>query len=343
MGSALSPEARGPTEHPLRPCRAGVDEGRKERSRQCDALSSPTGRPALAPETWLRTVRRQVRSPSRRARLLMEQRDDNVWLRWWVGLHRDDAVWAPPGCSQHRARWLAGAGAQARTRAVLSDDHCPVAGPLMAAWAGQPSLTRQAVQAPSPPPDAHPGNPCLTHRPGGPPVQNGPGPRGPGGVSGAGAQGDSAWLGRRSPEDAGAGAGRAGGGPGPGGGEARPAAGHLGRGDKRCPACLGRSAARAAGHAAGGAAYLGSVERQCWAHHPPSGRRGASAATHGCRGKLWVAQTRGAAAEGPAAWGRPGGLAVHVCCHRVQQGADAHAGGSGMSPRAGQGATCARG
>ena len=59
MFSYLSPEERVPTEHPLRAIRVLVDGGLTELSRQFDTLSSPTGRPSIAPAKWLRALRLQ--------------------------------------------------------------------------------------------------------------------------------------------------------------------------------------------------------------------------------------------------------------------------------------------
>jgi hypothetical protein len=45
---------------------------------------------------------------------------------------------------------------------------------------------------------------------------------------------------------------------------------------------------------------------------------------------FWVAQDGRAVAEDPVSWDRPDGSDVHLCRRRVQRGADAHAGGSGL-------------
>jgi transposase len=141
-------------------------------SHQCDTRDSPTGRPSIAPEKWLRALRLQVLDTLCRERLLMEQLDDNLLLRWCVGLHMDDSVWEPTVLSQNRERWLAGEVAQAfvdqglaraRERELWSDDHCTGDGTLSEAWAGQTSFQRTAAGPPLPPPD-DPGNPRLDCR-----------------------------------------------------------------------------------------------------------------------------------------------------------------------------------
>jgi transposase len=169
MCSDLSPEERGPQEHPLRPIRAVVDGVLKELSRQFDALSSPTGRPSMAPEKLLRALLRHVLDTIRSERLRLEQLDDHLVFRGCVGLNMADAVWEPTVFRKNRERWQAGEVAQAffdhvlaqaRKREWLSDDHCTVDGTLSEAWAGQQSFQRNAAEAPAPPPD-DPGNPRI--------------------------------------------------------------------------------------------------------------------------------------------------------------------------------------
>jgi transposase len=168
----LAPEARVPKAHPLRAMRALVEGVLKERSRPFATLYSQTGRPAMAPEKVRRALLLHVRDTIRRERRLMEQLDDQRLFRWVVGLTMDDAVWESTVFSTNRERLLAGEVAQAcfdqvlaqaRERALLSDDPCTVDGTLMEAWAGQKSCKRQAAEPPSPRP-ADPGNPSLDCR-----------------------------------------------------------------------------------------------------------------------------------------------------------------------------------
>jgi transposase len=172
MFSYLSPEERVPKDHPLRTIRAWVEGVLKELSRQFDTLYSHTGRPSIAPVKWLRALLLQGLYTIRRERLLMEQLDYNLFFRWFVRLHRDDAVWEPTVFSKNRERLLAGEVAQAffdqvlaqaRKRELLSDDHFPVDGTLIAAGAGQKSFKRKEAESPLPPPD-DPGNPSIDCR-----------------------------------------------------------------------------------------------------------------------------------------------------------------------------------
>ena len=116
-----------------------VDGALKERSPPCARLSSPTGRPSIPPEQWLRALLLQGLYTVRRERLWMEQRNDHGLFRGCGGLHLDDPVWDATVFSQHRERLLAGAVApafvdhglaHARERELLSDEPCtPWMGP----------------------------------------------------------------------------------------------------------------------------------------------------------------------------------------------------------------------
>lgn len=169
MFSYISPEERVPPEHPLRTIRQMVDAVFKELALQFDQLYSHTGRPSIAPEQLLRALLLQVLYTVRSERLLMEQLDYNLLFRWFVGLNMDDAVWDASTFSKNRERLLEGdvaraffdqVLAQARERALLSDEHFTVDGTLIEAWAGQKSFKRKAAEAPTDPPD-DPGNPSV--------------------------------------------------------------------------------------------------------------------------------------------------------------------------------------
>ena len=101
----------------------------------------------------------------------MEQLDYNLLFRWFVGLNLDDPVWDVTVFTKNRERLLEGDIAQAffeqvltqaRAHALLSDEHFPVDGTLLEAWAGQKSF-KQKGEAPTPPPD-DPGNPTVDFR-----------------------------------------------------------------------------------------------------------------------------------------------------------------------------------
>ena len=58
-----------------------------------ERLYAKTGRPSIPPEKLLRALLLQALFSVRRERLLMEQLDYNLLLRWFVGLNMDDAIW----------------------------------------------------------------------------------------------------------------------------------------------------------------------------------------------------------------------------------------------------------
>ena len=138
MWSDMSPEQRVPSDHPLRPIRAMVDAILAGLSPEFATLYSPVGRPSIPPEKLWRALLLQGLYSRRSERLLMEQLDDTLLFRWFVGLTMDDAIWDPTVFTTNRERLWAGdiaqaffarVLAQARQRGVLSDEHCTVDGP----------------------------------------------------------------------------------------------------------------------------------------------------------------------------------------------------------------------
>ncbi len=152
MFSYVSPEARVPADHPLRPVRAIVDVALRGLSSSFDAMYKNFGRPSIAPEKLLRALLLQVLYSVRSERMLMEQLEYNLLFRWFVGLNMDDAVWVPTVFSKNRDRLLAGDIAQkffeqvleqARKANLTSDEHFSVDGTLIEAWASQKSFQRK--------------------------------------------------------------------------------------------------------------------------------------------------------------------------------------------------------
>ena len=168
MFSYLSPEQRVPADHPLRAVRALTDHALKTMSRRFAGLYAKTGRPSIPPEQLLRALLLQVLYTIRSERLLMEELNDNLLFRWFVGLNMDDPVWHPTTFTKNRDRLLAGdvaaaffdaVQAHARAAGLLSDEHFTVDGTQLEAWASLKSF-RCRDAAPSAPPD-DPGNPTV--------------------------------------------------------------------------------------------------------------------------------------------------------------------------------------
>jgi len=147
--SYVSCEARVPTDHPLRPIRALVDEALEVLSPEFEGLYAKVGRPSIPPEKLLRALLLQAFYSVRSERQLMEQLDYNLLFRWFVGLSMDAPVWDATVFSKNRDRVLAGEIAakfmtavlnQARLRKLLSDEHFSVDGTLIEAWASLKSF-----------------------------------------------------------------------------------------------------------------------------------------------------------------------------------------------------------
>jgi transposase len=176
MFSYLSPEARVPADHPLRPTRLMVDTVLKRLSPRFEGMYADRGRPSIAPEKLLRALLLQCLYSVRSERLLMEQLDYNLLFRWFVGLNMDEAIWDTTVFSKNRERLLEAdvaraffeeVGQLAREKGLLSDEHFTVDGTLIEAWAGQKSFKRREPAETTPPPsapDSDPGNPTVNFR-----------------------------------------------------------------------------------------------------------------------------------------------------------------------------------
>ena len=133
---------------PLRAVRALTDEALQTMSRRFASLYATTGRPLIPPEQWLRALLLQVLYTVRSERLLMEELNDNLLFRWFVGLKIDDPVWHPTTFTKNRDRLLSGdvaaaffdaVQAHARAAGLLSDEHFTVDGTQLEAWASRGS------------------------------------------------------------------------------------------------------------------------------------------------------------------------------------------------------------
>ncbi len=149
MWSYVSPEARVPADHPLRPIREMVNAVLKTLSPEFDKIYATFGRPSIPPERLLRALLLQVLYTVRSERMLMEQLNYNMLFRWFVGLNMDDSVWDVTVFTKNRERFLEGEIAekffaavldQARTTNLLSDEHFTVDGTLVEAWASHKSF-----------------------------------------------------------------------------------------------------------------------------------------------------------------------------------------------------------
>ena len=147
MFSGVTLEQRVPRAHPLREIRELADSVLHSLSGEVDTLYSTSGRPLIAPEYMLRALFLRGFHSVRSERLLVEEIDYNLLLRWFVGLGMDDAVWNHAVFSKNRDRLLNSTVAQSFFAAVneqakkfMSDDHFTVDGTLIQAWASQKSF-----------------------------------------------------------------------------------------------------------------------------------------------------------------------------------------------------------
>ena len=147
--SYISPEARVPSNHPLRRVRALVREVLSELNRSFDKLYSNEGRPSISPEQLLSALLLQVFYGIRSERQLMEQLDYNLLYRWFVGLSPDDPVWDPTSFTKNRERlqdgdiftkFMSKLLNHPQVKPLLSDEHFSVDGTLIEAWASHKSF-----------------------------------------------------------------------------------------------------------------------------------------------------------------------------------------------------------
>jgi transposase len=169
MFSYRSLGERIPSDHPLRPMRKMVDEILLEMTAKFKRLYSKVGRPSIAPEKLLRALLLKVLYSIRSERMLMEELDYNLLVRWFVGLSMDDEVWDATTFTKNWERLSKGKIAdvffervleRARQHRLLSDEHFTVDGTLIEAAAGLKSFKRKEGGNDRTPPD-DPGNPTV--------------------------------------------------------------------------------------------------------------------------------------------------------------------------------------
>lgn len=113
-------EERVPAKHPLRKIRQIVNDALATLDTDFSRLYAAEGRPSIAPEKLLRASLLQAFYAIRSERQLLEQRDYNLLLRWFVGLSVDDPVWVPTVFTKNRDRLLDADVAAKSMAAVLA-------------------------------------------------------------------------------------------------------------------------------------------------------------------------------------------------------------------------------
>ena len=157
MFSYISPEARVPKDHPLRPIQIMVDNALFDLAPLFKKMYSHTGRPSIPPEQILRALLLQIFYSIRSERMLVEQLEYNLLFRWFVGLSMDDNVWDHSVFSKNRDRLIEHDVAtqffdtirrQAERADLLSNEHFTVDGTLIEAWASMKSFRPKDDQDP---------------------------------------------------------------------------------------------------------------------------------------------------------------------------------------------------
>ncbi len=93
--SYVSIEERIPPNNPLRRIRTLADQALAELYGTFELLYASEGRPSVPPEQLLLASLLQAFYGLRSERLLLEQLDDNLLFRWFVGLSPDDPIRHP--------------------------------------------------------------------------------------------------------------------------------------------------------------------------------------------------------------------------------------------------------
>jgi len=168
MFSYISPEARVPAIHPLRPIKAMAEEVLATLSRTFDEMYSRVGRPSIPPERLLKSEWLIALYSIRSRRLFCERLDSDLLVRGFLDRSLDEPGFDHSTFSQNSERLLQHAVAQrffdavvgyARRAGLLSDEHFTVDGTLLEAWASLKSVKPKTGSPPAPPDD--PGNPTV--------------------------------------------------------------------------------------------------------------------------------------------------------------------------------------
>jgi transposase len=160
-----------PSNHPLRPVRAWVNEALAKMDCKFSAMYEADirgGRPSIAPEKLIRAMLLQVLYSVRSERQLVEQISYNLLFRWFVGLAIDDSVWNHSVFSKNRDRLIEHDAVtdlfnetveMAHQRGLLSGEHFSVDGTLIQAWASHKSIRRKDGSDDGRPPENWHGEP----------------------------------------------------------------------------------------------------------------------------------------------------------------------------------------
>jgi len=170
MFSLVSPEARVPADHPLRPIKAMADEVLASMSRTFSRMYSKSGRPSIPPERLLKAQVLTALYTVRSDRMFCEQLDYNLLFRWFLDMNMDEPAFDHSSFTKNRDRLLEHDVAgeffqavvdQARARGLLSSEHFAVDGTLIEAWASLKSFRPKDEKPEDREPPDDPSNPTV--------------------------------------------------------------------------------------------------------------------------------------------------------------------------------------
>ncbi len=169
----MNPEARIPSDHPLRKIRKLVDPIYRQLSPVFDRMYSDVGRPSIAPERLLSASLLMAFYSIKSERLFCEQLEYNLLFRWFLGMDALEPSFDHSTFSANRSRLLEhevavrffGAVVEAaREQALMSDEHFTVDGSLIESWASIKSFRPKGDRDRRDPPAGGAGEPEVNFK-----------------------------------------------------------------------------------------------------------------------------------------------------------------------------------
>ncbi|MGH9894773.1 MAG: IS5 family transposase, partial [bacterium] len=169
MLAFVDPEARVPTDHPLRTIKRLADGALAALSPEFDRMYARIGRPSIPPERLLKASLLIDLFSVRSERAFCEELDYNLLFRWFLDMQLMEPSFDPTSFTKNRERLLKHAigrqlfdtvVAAAHARGLLSDEHFTVDGTLIEAAASLKSFRPRDGEPPRSDGD-DPGNPWM--------------------------------------------------------------------------------------------------------------------------------------------------------------------------------------
>jgi transposase len=106
MWCLVSPESRGPSDHPLRDIKKLADAALRELSPVFDAVYAENGRPSVPPERLLESLLLIALHSIRSERQFCEQLEYNLLFRWFVDMDMLEEAFDASTFSRNRERLM---------------------------------------------------------------------------------------------------------------------------------------------------------------------------------------------------------------------------------------------